>query len=105
VATVREGATFATPALYGFNRSRQARRVARRLKANAASIARAAAQTSARRCNLIGPNVCEVTGVFLTPDEKTMFVGIQHPGEAPTWSSSRKMTAASSVAEPRTSRR
>ena len=29
-------------------------------------------------------NFCEVTGVFVTPDEKTMFVGIQHPGEAPT---------------------
>ena len=33
---------------------------------------------------LVGPNVCEVTGVFVTPDERTMFVGIQHPGEAPT---------------------
>lgn len=35
---------------------------------------------------LQGPNVCEVTGVFVTPDEKTMFVGIQHPGEAPSGS-------------------
>ena len=33
---------------------------------------------------LVGPKVCEVTGVFVTPDERTMFVGIQHPGEAPT---------------------
>lgn len=33
---------------------------------------------------LQGPNVCEVTGVFVTPDERTMFVGIQHPGEAPS---------------------
>jgi len=33
---------------------------------------------------LVGPNVCEITGVTVTPDEKTMFVGIQHPGEAPT---------------------
>ena len=33
---------------------------------------------------LVGPNVCEVTGVVVTPDERTMFVGIQHPGEAPT---------------------
>jgi secreted PhoX family phosphatase len=33
---------------------------------------------------LTGPNVCEVTGVFVTPDERTMFVGIQHPGEAPS---------------------
>jgi secreted PhoX family phosphatase len=33
---------------------------------------------------LVGPNVCEVTGVMVTPDERTMFVGIQHPGEAPS---------------------
>ncbi len=33
---------------------------------------------------LVGPNVCEITGVFVTPDERTMFVGIQHPGEAPS---------------------
>jgi secreted PhoX family phosphatase len=33
---------------------------------------------------LVGPRVCEVTGAFMTPDEKTMFVSIQHPGEAPT---------------------
>ncbi len=30
---------------------------------------------------LVGPKGCEITGVFVTPDEKTMFVGIQHPGE------------------------
>ncbi len=33
---------------------------------------------------LVGPKVCEITGVFVTPDERTMFVGIQHPGEAPS---------------------
>ena len=33
---------------------------------------------------LVGPRVCEITGVFTTPDERTMFVGIQHPGEAPS---------------------
>ena len=32
---------------------------------------------------LVGPKQCEITGVFVTPDEKTMFVGIQHPGERP----------------------
>jgi secreted PhoX family phosphatase len=32
---------------------------------------------------LVGPNLCEITGVTVTPDEKTMFVGIQHPGEDP----------------------
>jgi hypothetical protein len=32
---------------------------------------------------LSGPNGCEVTGVITTPDQRTMFVNIQHPGEAP----------------------
>ena len=35
---------------------------------------------------LVGPKSCEVTGVFTTPDERTMFVGIQHPGEPTTGS-------------------
>ncbi len=30
---------------------------------------------------LTSPNKCEVTGVTMTPDGKTMWVGIQHPGE------------------------
>jgi secreted PhoX family phosphatase len=33
---------------------------------------------------LTGPYVCEVTGVWVTSDRRTMFVGIQHPGEAPS---------------------
>ena len=37
---------------------------------------------------LTGPKQCEITGVFVTPDEKTMFVGIQHPGEPPDLPSS-----------------
>ena len=32
---------------------------------------------------LVGPKKCEITGVSMTPDAKTMFVGIQHPGENP----------------------
>ena len=40
--------------------------------------------TGETRRFLVGPNVCEITGVFVTPDETTMFVGIQHPGEAPS---------------------
>jgi secreted PhoX family phosphatase len=32
---------------------------------------------------LTGPNGCEVTGVVTTPDGRTMFVNIQHPGETP----------------------
>jgi hypothetical protein len=43
-------------------------------------------RTRETRRFLVGPNACEVTGVFVTPDEKTMFVGIQHPGEAPSGS-------------------
>ena len=30
---------------------------------------------------LTGPNGCEITGIDQTPDGKTMFVNIQHPGE------------------------
>ena len=30
---------------------------------------------------LTGPRACEITGVIATPDGKTMFVNIQHPGE------------------------
>ncbi|MGZ8486795.1 MAG: alkaline phosphatase PhoX, partial [Candidatus Binatia bacterium] len=30
---------------------------------------------------LVGPKQCEITGAFVTPDERAMFVGIQHPGE------------------------
>ena len=41
-------------------------------------------ETRETRRFLVGPSICEITGVFVTPDEKTMFVGIQHPGEAPT---------------------
>ncbi|RUO33764.1 PhoX family protein [Aliidiomarina soli] len=31
---------------------------------------------------LVGPVDCEVTGVVTTPDSRTMFVNIQHPGES-----------------------
>jgi uncharacterized protein len=40
--------------------------------------------TGATRRFLTSPNRCEVTGVTLTPDGRTMFVGIQHPGEDAT---------------------
>ena len=30
---------------------------------------------------LTAPNGCEVTGIAFTPDNKTMFINIQHPGE------------------------
>ena len=30
---------------------------------------------------LVGPSGCEITGLTFTPDRKTMFINIQHPGE------------------------
>ncbi|WP_260598320.1 PhoX family protein [Sphingomonas endolithica] len=30
---------------------------------------------------LVGPRECEITGIFSTPDGKSLFVNIQHPGE------------------------
>jgi secreted PhoX family phosphatase len=33
---------------------------------------------------LTGPRGCEITGITMTPDARTMFINIQHPGESPT---------------------
>ena len=30
---------------------------------------------------LVGPKDCEITGIAVTPDGKTLFVNVQHPGE------------------------
>jgi hypothetical protein len=40
--------------------------------------------TGETRRFLVGPPNCEVTGVVCTPDMRTMFVNIQHPGESPS---------------------
>jgi hypothetical protein len=40
--------------------------------------------TGETRRFLVGPVNCEVTGVVCTPDMRTMFVNIQHPGESPS---------------------
>ncbi|MBK9387463.1 MAG: PhoX family phosphatase [Planctomycetes bacterium] len=34
---------------------------------------------------LTGPRGCEITGVITTPDQRTMFVNVQHPGESTTF--------------------
>lgn len=34
---------------------------------------------------LTGPRGCEITGVTTTPDERTMFVNVQHPGESTSY--------------------
>jgi secreted PhoX family phosphatase len=41
-------------------------------------------QTGETRRFLTGPSGCEITGVTSTPDLRTMFVNIQHPGESPS---------------------
>ena len=38
-------------------------------------------QSKAIKRFLVGPSGCEVTGITWTPDRKTMFICIQHPGE------------------------
>ena len=62
--------------------------------------------TGQTRRFLTGPNQAEVTGVTMTPDGKTMFVGLQHPGEDATaanpqqhssWPASQWTTAADGV--------
>jgi secreted PhoX family phosphatase len=40
--------------------------------------------TGATRRFLTSPTDCEVTGVIVTPDHRTMFVNIQHPGDSGT---------------------
>jgi secreted PhoX family phosphatase len=40
-----------------------------------------AATSATLRRFLVGPIGCEITGVDSTPDGRTLFVGIQHPGE------------------------
>ncbi len=41
-------------------------------------------RTGETRRFLVGPVNCEITGATCTPDMKTMFVNIQHPGESPS---------------------
>jgi hypothetical protein len=43
---------------------------------------------------LTGPRGCEVTGVITTPDMRTMFVNIQHPGEPASETSNPNAPAA-----------
>ena len=49
----------------------------------------------------MGPKECEITGIFSTPDGRSLFVNIQHPGEngGPTnttsnWPANQSGTAA-----------
>lgn len=57
---------------------------------------------------LVGPIECEITGVDTTPDGRTLFVGIQHPGEGGTpaapsshWPDSQATGTAGATVRPR----
>ncbi|MCK5770230.1 PhoX family phosphatase [Algiphilus sp.] len=43
-------------------------------------VGRPAADNQLRRF-LVGPTGCEITGITATPDNRTLFVNVQHPGE------------------------
>jgi secreted PhoX family phosphatase len=68
----------------------------------------AAATAATLKRFLVGPIDCEITGVDTTPDGRTLFVGIQHPGEtgstaAPTshWPDSQATGSAGATVRPR----
>ncbi|MDN3920696.1 PhoX family protein [Roseateles violae] len=52
-----------------------------------ATIKGASATADTVRRFLVGPKECEITGIAMTPDHKTLFFNVQHPGEdsAPDW--------------------
>lgn len=73
--------------------------------ATQATIVGAAPGTNLRRF-LVGPKECEITGVDSTPDGRTLFVNIQHPGEegtfaAPSSAWPASQTSATATGRPR----
>jgi len=73
-----------------------------------ATLVGAAATAASLRRFLVGPLECEITGVDTTPDGRTMFVGIQHPGEGGTpaapsshWPDSQATGSAGATVRPR----
>lgn len=46
-------------------------------------VGRSAADVQLKRF-FVGPKGCEITGIFLTPDARALFVNVQHPGEGGT---------------------
>ena len=39
------------------------------------------AESNKLRCFLVRPTACEITALTWSDDRKTLFVGVQHPGE------------------------
>jgi secreted PhoX family phosphatase len=59
-------------------------------------------QTDLRRF-FVGPNGCEVTGITFTPDNKTLFINIQHPENWPSTDVATDVTPAGTKLRPRSS--
>nr|WP_312232522.1 PhoX family phosphatase [Pseudomonas sp.] len=51
----------------------------------------------------VGPNGCEVTGIAFTPDNKSIFINIQHPGNWPYSDVATEETPAGTTVRPRAS--
>ncbi|RQW28100.1 PhoX family phosphatase [Rhodobacteraceae bacterium CH30] len=71
-----------------------------------ATIKGASATPSTVRRFLVGPKDCEITGIAVTPDAKTLFFNVQHPGEdgtltAPSSAWPASQTDSASKARPR----
>ncbi len=56
---------------------------------------------AALRRFFVGPNDCEVTGIAFTPDNRTMFVNIQHPGNWPLGDDATRETPLGVTVRPR----
>ena len=50
---------------------------------------------------IVGPNGCEVTGFTISPDYKSLFVNIQHPGNWPYSDNAAEETPAGMTLRPR----
>jgi secreted PhoX family phosphatase len=48
---------------------------------------------------LVGPSGCEITGMAFTPDRKTMFVNVQHPGEVGSHPRAPKNAAGATITD------
>lgn len=59
-------------------------------------------QTDLRRF-FVGPNGCEVTGIAFTPDNKSLFVNIQHPANWPVSDKATEATPSGRSVRPRSS--
>ncbi|MCM2971406.1 PhoX family protein [Larsenimonas suaedae] len=49
----------------------------------------------------VGPNACEITGIFATPDRTALFINIQHPGNWPVPGSNDATAIANGQVRPR----